>query len=501
MGAGEPRRGRAVRAARRAAPRARRARRAARRRRLPPGAATVYGDDRAAGGLRDDGAPDDRDPRRGPLVRIVGVHVRDGRLGVRRRASRSAASPWPRCRGSGARLLVAVLWLSWASFAALYFALETGPVLGARAALAVPRSGRRSFPAYYTAAFAGLVLVIGPAVALSGAVLPLLFHALRREFGELGAQAGRLYSLEHARVARGRADRRLRAVLLARPAPGVPRGGRRARARGGGRDAARGCRASGMLGAGAALVAALLLVGSFAPVATSPTWSRARFASARPKTGAIRGHRRCRTTSWEARCSTTTIRTARSRCCRSSTRGRDSRSIIVNGKSDGNTAADYADDGARGARAGAVHRAHGARVRDRLRHRGLRGRARGARGSEERDGRRDLARCDRSRAALRRGQRRRLDESEDPDRAQRRLSRAARGAAQLRRDRLRAEQPVGHRRGDAVLARVPRRGARPAHARRACTASGTTSTRRARRRSSSCCGPTRRCSITWRSGR
>ena len=36
--------------------------------------------------------------------------------------------------------------------------------------------------------------VIGPAILLSGAALPLLFHHLRQRFGELGAAAGSLYS-------------------------------------------------------------------------------------------------------------------------------------------------------------------------------------------------------------------------------------------------------------------------------------------------------------------
>ena len=40
-----------------------------------------------------------------------------------------------------------------------------------------------------------MLLVLGPAVVLSGAMLPLLFHALRREVGDLGSQAGRLYSV------------------------------------------------------------------------------------------------------------------------------------------------------------------------------------------------------------------------------------------------------------------------------------------------------------------
>jgi spermidine synthase len=38
------------------------------------------------------------------------------------------------------------------------------------------------------------VAVIGIPVALSGAVLPLMFHALRERVGDLGAAAGRLYS-------------------------------------------------------------------------------------------------------------------------------------------------------------------------------------------------------------------------------------------------------------------------------------------------------------------
>ena len=43
-------------------------------------------------------------------------------------------------------------------------------------------------------AFAGLLAVIALPVALSGAVLPLMFHALRDRVGDLGDVAGRLYS-------------------------------------------------------------------------------------------------------------------------------------------------------------------------------------------------------------------------------------------------------------------------------------------------------------------
>src|SRR5262249_55141747 len=55
-----------------------------------------------------------------------------------------------------------------------------------------------AFYPFYGAAFAWLLLLIGPAVVLSGATLPLLFHTLRREFGDLGSQARRLYSMNTA---------------------------------------------------------------------------------------------------------------------------------------------------------------------------------------------------------------------------------------------------------------------------------------------------------------
>jgi spermidine synthase len=51
-----------------------------------------------------------------------------------------------------------------------------------------------SFYPYHAAGFAGVLAVIGLPVALSGAALPLFFHHLRREVGQLGDVAGRLYS-------------------------------------------------------------------------------------------------------------------------------------------------------------------------------------------------------------------------------------------------------------------------------------------------------------------
>jgi len=50
-----------------------------------------------------------------------------------------------------------------------------------------------AFYAYYVAGFLLLLLVIGLPVLLSGAALPLIFHHLRTEFGALGSLAGRLY--------------------------------------------------------------------------------------------------------------------------------------------------------------------------------------------------------------------------------------------------------------------------------------------------------------------
>lgn len=47
---------------------------------------------------------------------------------------------------------------------------------------------------FHFSTFLGFVAVIGPAAILSGAVLPLLFHHLRRDAGDLGRVAGRLYS-------------------------------------------------------------------------------------------------------------------------------------------------------------------------------------------------------------------------------------------------------------------------------------------------------------------
>ncbi len=75
----------------------------------------------------------------------------------------------------------------------LYLVMEDVPY-----ATHVLRSLVRSDPhgmwLFFPVIFAALLALIGPPVMMSGAVLPLLFHHLRRETADLGAVAGRLYS-------------------------------------------------------------------------------------------------------------------------------------------------------------------------------------------------------------------------------------------------------------------------------------------------------------------
>jgi spermidine synthase len=90
--------------------------------------------------------------------------------------------------------LPATLWILALLFAALYFALEVSPYWAHRLRI-VFRDLDIAFYPFYSAVFLAFLAAIGPAVVFSGAVLPLLFHALRREVGDLGSQAGRLYSV------------------------------------------------------------------------------------------------------------------------------------------------------------------------------------------------------------------------------------------------------------------------------------------------------------------
>lgn len=103
----------------------------------------------------------------------------------------AAVSALPRV---GRSLLPVAIWLLAALFAGLYFALETGPYW-AHLLRTLFRDDIATFYPYCLAVFFGLLLVMGPPVFVSGAMLPLLFHELKREMGDLGSRAGRLYSL------------------------------------------------------------------------------------------------------------------------------------------------------------------------------------------------------------------------------------------------------------------------------------------------------------------
>jgi len=90
-------------------------------------------------------------------------------------------------------VLVLNQWLLLLSLVALYLALENAPYW-AHVLRSFFRSEPAVFHAYWFAVFLGLLAFIGLPAVFSGAVLPLLFHRLRHEVGELGDLAGRLYS-------------------------------------------------------------------------------------------------------------------------------------------------------------------------------------------------------------------------------------------------------------------------------------------------------------------
>ena len=92
------------------------------------------------------------------------------------------------------RALRVSLWFLAVLFAGLYVLLGAAPYW-AHLLRVLFRDMDASFYPFYAAAFVCLFLALAPAVVLSGAVLPLLFHTLRHEVGDLGSQAGRLYSV------------------------------------------------------------------------------------------------------------------------------------------------------------------------------------------------------------------------------------------------------------------------------------------------------------------
>jgi spermidine synthase len=85
------------------------------------------------------------------------------------------------------------LWALVAALLLLYLLLPLFPY-GAHVLRTTFSSVDPAFYLYHLVVFLALLLVVGPAVVLSGASLPLLFHQLRRQVGDLGAVAGSLYS-------------------------------------------------------------------------------------------------------------------------------------------------------------------------------------------------------------------------------------------------------------------------------------------------------------------
>jgi spermidine synthase len=89
-------------------------------------------------------------------------------------------------------LLTADLWALVLLLGALHLGLDATPHR-AHVLRSLFASQPEGFLPFYGAAFVAALVVLAPAILLSGAALPLLFHALRREVGDLGHVAGRLY--------------------------------------------------------------------------------------------------------------------------------------------------------------------------------------------------------------------------------------------------------------------------------------------------------------------
>ena len=142
-------------------------------------------------------------------------------------------------------LLPGALWILLLLLGALYAVADTAPYW-AHALRNLYRNQSASFYLYQLQAFLGVLLCLALPVALSGAVLPLMFHALRERVTNLGDVAGPALQLEHAGLAARRAARRLRAALLARPPPHLPHRHGGDRVRGPARDTAQRRRSAGV---------------------------------------------------------------------------------------------------------------------------------------------------------------------------------------------------------------------------------------------------------------
>lgn len=90
-------------------------------------------------------------------------------------------------------LIVGSQWALVALLALLYLALDEAPYY-AHVLRSLFRDQDAGFHVYHGLAFLGILAVLAAPIGISGALLPLLFHHLRHEAGDLGAVAGRLYS-------------------------------------------------------------------------------------------------------------------------------------------------------------------------------------------------------------------------------------------------------------------------------------------------------------------
>jgi spermidine synthase len=101
-----------------------------------------------------------------------------------------AVAALPRIPGS---LIVATQWLLAIGMALLYVPLNYAPYW-AHLVRTWFRDIDAAFYPFHLTVFALSLMVLAIPVGLSGAALPLIFHHLKREVGDLGAAAGKLYS-------------------------------------------------------------------------------------------------------------------------------------------------------------------------------------------------------------------------------------------------------------------------------------------------------------------
>jgi spermidine synthase len=115
---------------------------------------------------------------------VVGVFVLCIALGS------FAVTAFPRISTKAGLLVLSVLVVM---LALLYLPLQNAPYWAAELRRHFGYTDA-SFYLYHAVAFSALLAVFALPIGLSGAVLPLLFHAVRRQVQEAGAVAGRLYS-------------------------------------------------------------------------------------------------------------------------------------------------------------------------------------------------------------------------------------------------------------------------------------------------------------------